>query len=237
MPPSSRLLYYDLGMYADDEGVVEAFTVMRQTNATEDDLRVLVSKGFVRILNEDLVTVIMDWDENNYIRGDRKRKSIYNDLLLQMRACQSSVGQLPDKCQSSDSIGKDRIGKDRIGEGRLSEDKYIVSETDTEAITEIINYLNEMTGQKYKTSSKKTKSLIRARMNEGFTVDDFKTVIYKKTKEWRGTDNAKYLRPETLFGTKFESYLNQLDTPSRTQEYDAIEEFLKGEDDESTGIW
>lgn len=110
MPPSSRLLYYDLGMYADDEGVVEAFTVMRQTNATEDDLRVLVSKGFVKILNEDLVTVIMDWDENNYIRSDRKRKSIYNNLLLEMARCQTDGRQMPDKCQTDDSIGKDRLG-------------------------------------------------------------------------------------------------------------------------------
>ena len=117
MPPSSRLLYYDLGMYADDEGVVEAFTVMRQTNATEDDLRVLVSKGFVRILNEDLVTVIMDWDENNYIRSDRKRKSIYNNLLLEMSRCQSDVRQLSDTCQSDDSIGEDRIGKVSLGKG------------------------------------------------------------------------------------------------------------------------
>ena len=46
-------------------------------------------------------------------------------------------------------------------------------------------------------------------MNEKFTVDDFKTVIDKKSREWLGTDMEKYLRPETLFGTKFESYLNQ----------------------------
>lgn len=49
MPASSRLLYYDLGMSADDDGVVEAFSVMQLTGAVEDDLRVLVSKGFVRV--------------------------------------------------------------------------------------------------------------------------------------------------------------------------------------------
>lgn len=58
MPSTSRLLYYDLGMQADDDGVVEAFSVMRTTGATEDDLRVLASKGFVRVLNDDLVTYI-----------------------------------------------------------------------------------------------------------------------------------------------------------------------------------
>ena len=71
MPSTSRLLYYDLGMQADDDGIVEAFSVMRTTGATEDDLRVLATKGFVRVLNEDFVTYISDWNRNNYIQKDR----------------------------------------------------------------------------------------------------------------------------------------------------------------------
>ena len=77
MPPTSRLLYYDLGMAADDDGIVEAFSVMRTTGANEDDLRVLASNGFVRVLNEDLVTYITDLSRNNYIQKDRYRPSIY----------------------------------------------------------------------------------------------------------------------------------------------------------------
>ena len=69
--------------------------------------------------------------------------------------------------------------------------------------------LNKVTGSNYKATSKKTQSLIRARLLDGFTIDDFQTVITKKAKEWQGTDMAQYLRPETLFGTKFEGYLNQ----------------------------
>lgn len=86
MPPSSRLLYYDLGMYADDDGIVEAFTVMRMTGAVEDDLRVLVAKGFVRVLNDDLVSAIVDWKKNNLIKNDRYTPSIYKDLLVQLNA-------------------------------------------------------------------------------------------------------------------------------------------------------
>lgn len=74
---------------------------------------------------------------------------------------------------------------------------------------EIIEYLNNRTGSKYKHTTNKTKDLIKARFNEGFTVDNFKEVIDKKCVEWMNTDMQKYLRPETLFGTKFESYLNQ----------------------------
>lgn len=84
MPPTARLLYYDLGMKADDDGFVEAFMVMKATGAAEDDLRVLAAKGFVKVINEDLVTWITDWNENNYIRSDRYKKSIYHELLVQV---------------------------------------------------------------------------------------------------------------------------------------------------------
>lgn len=77
MPASSRLLYYDLGMDADDDGFVEAFSVMRKTGASEDDLRVLASKGFIRVLNDDFVSLISDWSTNNMIRRDRYHPSVY----------------------------------------------------------------------------------------------------------------------------------------------------------------
>lgn len=83
MPATSRLLYYDLGMEADDDGCVKAFAVMRKTGANDDDLRVLVSKGFVRVLNEDMVSLILDWKTNNYIQKDRYHPSIYAKLIAQ----------------------------------------------------------------------------------------------------------------------------------------------------------
>jgi uncharacterized phage protein (TIGR02220 family) len=73
----------------------------------------------------------------------------------------------------------------------------------------VVSYLNERAGTHYRASTSKTKSLINARVNEGFKVNDFKTVIDKKANEWIGTKYEKYLRPQTLFGTNFESYLNQ----------------------------
>ena len=73
MPISSRLLYFDLGMRADDDGIVEAFSVIRTTGATEDDLRVLVSKGFLQVLDSNRLTIyISDWRENN----KHKKKAI-----------------------------------------------------------------------------------------------------------------------------------------------------------------
>ena len=72
-------------------------------------------------------------------------------------------------------------------------------------------------GTNYQATSKKTQSCIRARIKEGFTIDDFKTVIDKKSSEWIGTDYEKYLRPETLFGTKFEGYLNAKINPKQAR--------------------
>ena len=102
MPSTSRLLYYDLGMQADDDGIVEAFSIMRTTGATEDDLRVLASKGFVTVLNEDLVTYIADWNRNNLIKKDRYRPSVYHEMLV----------QLNDGTQMEPQV---RLGKDRLG--------------------------------------------------------------------------------------------------------------------------
>ena len=81
------------------------------------------------------------------------------------------------------------------------------------AIQEVIDFLNLTLGTSYKATSKKNRQLIIARLNEGFTVDDFKTVIFKKAKQWKNDSRmAAFLRPETLFGTKFEGYLNEVTT-------------------------
>lgn len=76
-------------------------------------------------------------------------------------------------------------------------------------IKNIIEYLNLQLGTSYRHTTAKTQTLIKARLAEGFILEDFKTVIDKKIKAWNGTEWEKYLRPETLFGTKFESYLNE----------------------------
>lgn len=76
--------------------------------------------------------------------------------------------------------------------------------------SEIVDYLNERAGTSYRNTSRKTRSLIHARVAEGYDLDDFKAVIDTMVSEW-GNDPkmSAYLRPETLFGTKFESYLNR----------------------------
>lgn len=78
-----------------------------------------------------------------------------------------------------------------------------------EKVNSIINYLNLKAGAMYKATNSKTISLVNNKLKDGFTVDDFKTVIDKKIKSLKGTQFEQYLTPFTLFGEKFEIYLNQ----------------------------
>ena len=148
MPVSTQCLYFHLGLHADDDGIVEAYTIMNSIGATEDDLKILVAKNFVVVLNEDLVSYIVDWKENNKIRADRKVDSFYKDLLVQMlpdvelqqkkmRADvakkllsqgieeneQPTDDQWTSTGQPMDGIGKDRLGKDSIGKVRKESKK------------------------------------------------------------------------------------------------------------------
>ena len=96
--------------------------------------------------------------------------------------------------------------------------KDIVEHSPTEPVPyqEVVEYLNQKTGKNFKHTSKVTQRHIRARLAEGFTVSDFKQVIDKKCSDWlRDQKMKEYLRPETLFGTKFESYLNSKTTTSK----------------------
>ena len=167
MPVSTQCLYFHLGLHADDDGIVEAYTIINSVGASEDDLKVLVAKGFVTVLNDDLVTYITDWAENNKIRSDRKVDSIYRDLLLQVlpdakiqqKTMRADVRKKLDvqwtsNGQPMDGVGKDRIGKDRLVEDRLGkdsigEDNLIVSNdticsNDLERIFEAWNSLSDL---------------------------------------------------------------------------------------------
>lgn len=102
-------------------------------------------------------------------------------------------------------------------QGQLNTKKSSTKESNTkksntdnkEIYTRICSRLNEKAGTNYRPTSAATQRHINARLAEGFTVDDFIKVIDVKCAEWAGTDMGKYLRPETLFGSKFENYLNQ----------------------------
>lgn len=100
-----------------------------------------------------------------------------------------------------------------VAVGETSKIKYINKVLNKDSIYyRVVEYLNKKTSKNFKSTTNKTRSLVLARLNEGFVEEDFYRVIDIKSSEWLATNMEKYLRPETLFSNKFESYLNERTT-------------------------
>ena len=155
MPISSRLLYYDLGMNADDDGFVEHFMVLRMTGATMQDLGVLELNGLIKIF-DDNVLWIKDWKENNYIQKDRYQPSKY----LQMYSLDTICIQNVDTGKDSIELGKESIDnniKHKYGEYKnvlLTDKEYEKLKKDYSNYDDLIKYLDEYIEMKgYKAKS------------------------------------------------------------------------------------
>ncbi len=131
-------------------------------------------------------------------------KSAY-DRTLWYGLTEKSLHVLENKAAPNGAIG----GTESCDQNDETVQPIPVNIPFSNTVKSIVEYLNSKAGTSYKPTTGKTQTCIRARLNEGFTEDDFKRVIDIKTAEWLDTDMAKFLRPETLFGNKFEGYLNQ----------------------------
>lgn len=130
MPSSSQLLYFHLGMEADDEGFIgNAKMLSRAYGSNNDDLKLLEAKGFV-IAFPSGVTVVKDWNLNNKIRKDRQKPTIYTEekTLLSLDSKGSyllgnQVSTIPqpndNQMSAQDRIGEVRLGKDSIGKDSI----------------------------------------------------------------------------------------------------------------------
>jgi hypothetical protein len=127
MPISARLLYYDLGMRADDDGFVNSpKKIIRMISASDDDLKLLIAKKFI-IPFENGVVVIKHWRIHNYIRKDTYKSTNYKEQLASLDFDENNAytQALPmpttvrdesvDEPSTQDRLGKDRIGKDIYG--------------------------------------------------------------------------------------------------------------------------
>lgn len=242
MSPTAKLLYFYLNMGADDDGFVgNPKTIKMISGATDDDLKILIAKQFI-IPFESGVIVIKDWKIHNYIRKDTYSPTVYNYEKSLLESDENGAYLLDKSIPSTErrrkvDAGKVRLGKESLGKERKEynvEENFIfpdyLSEKTIESIKKgnpknfnfriPIAYLNQVTGKNFQ-FVEKSMNLIKARLKDGFELDDFKKVIDIKFNEWSNTDMAKYIRPETLFGNKFDGYLNQMTLPSKqgSQEY------------------
>ena len=212
LPLETQALYFHLMLNADDDGVVEAFPVVRMVGAAEDSLGLLVVKQFIKPLNEEMVYFIIDFKEQNTIKKDRYKASKYAQLLTN----EEFGTEMEPKRNQLGTSDKNRLDKNRLDKNNNMSDKS----DDVIPYSEIISYLNEKSGRSFRTTEAH-KRFIKARWNENYKLDDFKRVVDNKVADWTGkTINGqpaeKYLQPSTLFGTKFDNYLNQ--TPMRQEQ-------------------
>lgn len=163
------------------------------------NLKVLAEKGIIEYIKhkgKDLIRLTEKGKSWNFIENNIEDNSEKNPNF------DSNSEKSPSKFgkKSENNSEKNPTYKDTNIQKDIN-NKNIYSEA--------IDYLNQKAGTKYKSSSKNTTKHIKARINDGYTLEDFKTVIDKKCSEWLNTDMEKYLCPDTLFGSKFEKYLNQ----------------------------
>ena len=154
-------------------------------------------------------------DIDTDIEGD-KEKDIYTRGSGMDTECIQDVSRMATngKPTVNQTATQYRLGKGSLG--KVSIDSNVgdksprtqKAEQEAKPYKHIVDYLNAKAGTQYKASCKDTRAKIDARLAENFTVEDFEKVIDKKCEEWRGTEWEKFLRPLTLFGPKFESYLN-----------------------------
>ena len=167
-----------------------------------------IRNGLQKLKDADLIVT------GNYNKDKRDRTTWYaltekgNDIFFKGKL------EFPKWANKTSEKGEalPDIYSDKDTDIKPDKDTYSVTSSQ---ISDIVSYLNDKAGTHYRPSSDATKRHIHARLSEGYTMDDFYKVIDNKCGEWLGTDMAKFLRPETLFGSKFESYLN---TPSKKQE-------------------
>ena len=187
-----------------------------QVGTIEKALKLFNDMDLIEILDNGAIYML---DIQNLIgksstESDRKRE--YRARIEAEKSKLLSDGQMSGQCplEIDIEIEKDiekeiEIEKEQEQEIEIEQKRDdSQSESLRESYQSIIFYLNSKAGTNYRASSKKTQTCIHARFKDGFTLEDFKTVIDKKCAEWIGTEFEKFLRPETLFGTKFEGYLN-----------------------------
>ena len=120
LPMSARCLYFTLGMFADDDGFVNApRAIMRQCGSSDDDMKLLIAKKFVIIFDSGVI-VIKHWRINNYLQKDRIQPTKYIDekamLSIDEKGGYTKNAMYTDTVYTQDSIDKDRLDKDSIEE-------------------------------------------------------------------------------------------------------------------------
>lgn len=167
--------------------------------------------GMIEIIDD--VIMIPNWGKHQSLDQLENKKEYMRGYMQEYREKQKLIAECKTNSKTNSKTNVSQADKNRLykQDKKDKQEEIIKTLSSNEfAYSEIINHLNNVLGTSYKPISKDTQKHINARLNEGFTIEDFKMVIDKKVLEWgKKSDMMQFLRPSTLFGTKFESYLNQ----------------------------
>ena len=170
---------------------------------------VINSDKRLNLTTQKVRTILKKFEKEGYIQllssGSKGKESTLK-LTIKQQLFNNNTTNKVEKLQGVEDLTNNNLTTNQQQSNNTTKDK---KKKDNIIYGLIINYLNEKASTNYKASTKNTQSFINARIKEGYTVEDFKKVIDSKSKDWLNTEFDKYLRPSTLFGTKFENYLNE----------------------------
>lgn len=151
MPPTARLLYFDLGMRADDDGFVQPQRIVKMTSSSPDDLKILLAKSFIISFEDGKVFVIADWKIHNNIRTDRYTETIYKEYKRMLfldenkRYLKENNNVIPNVIPAGDT-GKDRLGKVSIVKDSIIPKGIRAKAQPREDINELLKKLKKLLG-------------------------------------------------------------------------------------------
>lgn len=236
MSLSAQALYFHLGLHADDEGFVNSpKRLVRAVGCNEDDLRLLIAKGFI-ISFDSGVIVITHWNMHNSIRKDRKKDTFFTtekELLLLdngvysrldnqlITICQPNVNQM----SAQDKLIKDKLSKDKINTDTLSTCVDSRSEIDCQAVVESFNSICVSLPRVLKLSDKRRRKIKNAYkvLNE-MTFEEFFRIVENsdfltgRNESWNGCGFDWVLNPSNMTKIIEGNYNNKVATSLRLQQ-------------------
>lgn len=178
----------------------------RPVNTIRLAISTFESFGMVEVINN--VITLPNWSKHQSLDKMEKNKKYMKEYMQEYRKKQKSLAKGEEKVNRKVNVKVNSKTNVKPLEGELEVEVEL--DIDKDIYRGVVDYLNEKTGKSYRHSTKATQRVIKARINEGFNLEDFKKVIDIKVAAWLADEKMNtYLRPETLFGPKFEGYLNE----------------------------
>lgn len=204
----AKIVFIGMFSNADDEGRGRGKAVYLKSIIFpyDEDIRVADVDKTLSEISSNMSVIFYSHNENIYYE--------LTNWKIWQKVEKPQPSKIPAFIENDESfqlLFGEQSGKGRRRVSPNKNKKRIEQEENRKEIySRVVDYLNQRAGTNYKNTSDKTKELINARLNAGFTEQDFYTVIDKKCSTWLNDEKmCKYLRPETLFGNKFEGYLNE----------------------------